>query len=85
MTEQAIEKNITENTENSDGKTEQFHLRVTRETYEEIKKQAAEFSMSIVFVITHFNLMEISEKVDEINKKLDVMTVAASNAAKQDK
>ena len=28
---------------------------------------------------------KFSEKVDEINKKLDVMTVAASNAAKQDK
>lgn len=69
------EKNISENTE---VKTEQFHLRVTQETYEEIKRKAAEFSMSIsdyiVFAITHFNLMEISKKIDEINRKLDAIS-----------
>lgn len=76
------EKNITENMENSEGRTEQLHLRVTGETYDVIKRKAAEFSMSIsdyiVFVITHFNLMEFSEKVDEINRKLDAMTVASA-------
>lgn len=72
------EKNITENMENSVGRTEQLHLRVTRETYDVIKRKVAEFSMSIsdyiVFVITHFNLMEFSEKVDEINRKLDALS-----------
>lgn len=72
------EKNITENMKNNEGRTEQLHLRVTGETYDVIKRKAAEFSMSIsdyiVFVITHFNLMEFSEKVDEINRKLDALS-----------
>lgn len=72
--------------ENNEVRTEQFHLRVTQETYKEIKRKAAEFSMSIsdyiVFVITHFNLMELSEKVDEINRKLDSMTLLASEEDK---
>ena len=63
--------------ESNEVRTEQFHLRVTQETYEEIKRKAAEFSMSIsdyvVFVITHFDLMEISKKIDEINRKLDAI------------
>lgn len=79
--EQKVEKGertMAEKTnESTEVRTEQFHLRVTQETYEEIKRKAAEFSMSIsdyvVFVITHFDLMEISKKIDEINRKLDAI------------
>ena len=59
------------------GKTGQFHLRVTPEAYEEIKKRAAAFSMSIsdyvVFTTVHFDVMEISKKIDEINTKIDLI------------
>lgn len=53
----------------------QFHLRVTQETYDEIKRRAAAMSMSVsdyvVFVTTQFDITEISRKIDEINARLD--------------
>lgn len=58
-------------------RNEQFHLRITQESYDEIKRRAAQFSMSlsdyIVFVTTHFDIMDISRKIDEINEKLDAV------------
>lgn len=58
-------------------RNEQFHLRITQESYDEIKRRAAKFSMSlsdyVVFVTTHFDIMDISRKIDEINKKLDAV------------
>lgn len=66
------------NKKKEEGKTKQFHLRVTQEAYEEIKKRAATFSMSIsdyvVFVTLHFDVMEISKKIDTINAKIDTLT-----------
>lgn len=79
--------NETNANQNEDGKTGQFHLRVTQEAYEEIKKRAAAFSMSIsdyvVFTTLHFDVMEISKKIDEINTKLDA--IAVSNRGKEKK
>lgn len=58
-------------------RNEQFHLRITQESYDEIKRRAAQFSMSlsdyIVFVTTQFDIMDISRKIDEINEKLDAV------------
>ena len=55
-------------------KTKGFHLRVTEETYEKLKKKAAEYSMSlsdyVVFVITYFDVEKISNQIDTINNKL---------------
>jgi len=59
-------------------KTNHFHLRVTNETHEKIKERASKFSMSIsdyvVFTTLHFDVMEISKKIDEINAKIDYIT-----------
>lgn len=61
-------------------RNEQFHLRITPESYDEIKRRAAELSMSlsdyVVFVTTHFDIMDISRKIDEINRKLDAINSA---------
>lgn len=63
--------------------TKQFHLRVTEECFEEIKRKAAEYSMSVsdyvVFVITHYDITETTDKVDEINAKLDVLLKKGEN------
>lgn len=57
--------------------TSQFHLRVTQETYDKIKAKAAEMSLSVsdyvVFIVTHFDVVEISRKIDEINARLDAI------------
>lgn len=57
--------------------TNQFHLRVPQETYDIIKRRAAEMSLSVsdyvVFVTTHFDVAEISRKIDEINNRLDAI------------
>lgn len=61
--------------EKQKSKTNHFHLRVTNETHEKIKERASKFSMSIsdyvVFTTLHFDVMEISKKIDEINAKID--------------
>lgn len=53
----------------------QLNLRITPEAFEEIKRRATALSMSIsdyiVFTTTHFDIMDIAKKVDEINSKLD--------------
>lgn len=53
----------------------QLNLRITPEAFDEIKRRAATLSMSIsdyiVFTTTHFDIMDIAKKVDEINSKLD--------------
>ena len=53
----------------------QLNIRITPEAFEEIKKRAAALSMRvsdyIVFTTTHFDIMDIANKVDEINQKLD--------------
>lgn len=58
-------------------KTEQYHLRVTPEAYEKLASLANEYSMSIsdyiTFVVCHFDISEISSKVEEINSKLDAI------------
>lgn len=58
--------------------TSQFHLRVPQEVYDEIKRRAAKMSLSVsdyvVFVTTQFDVAEISRKIDEINKRLDVIS-----------
>lgn len=70
--------NAKTNNQNEESKTCQFHLRITQEAHEEIKKRAAAFSMSIsdyvVFTTLHFDVMEISKKIDEISTKLDTIT-----------
>lgn len=57
--------------------TKQFHLRVTQETFDEIKRRANAMSLSvsdyIVFVTMHYDVMEVSRKIDEINARLDAM------------
>lgn len=64
--------------EKQKSKTNHFHLRVTNETHEKIKERASKFSMSIsdyvVFTTLHFDVMEISKKIDEINAKIDYIT-----------
>ena len=65
------------NNEGVEIRTEQFHLRVTQECYNEIKRRAAMYSMSIsdyvVFVLQHYDVAETSKKIDEINAKLDIL------------
>ena len=74
MTE--INKNNTISTANEE-RSEQLHLRVTPEAHDEIKRRAMALSMSIsdyiVFTTTHFDIMDIAKKVDEINQKLDAL------------
>lgn len=74
MTE--INKNNTISTANEE-RSEQLHLRVTPEAHDEIKRRATALSMSIsdyiVFTTTHFDIMDIAKKVDEINQKLDAL------------
>lgn len=69
--------NVMNDTETIEVRTEQFHLRVTQECYNEIKRRAAMYSMSIsdyvVFVLQHYDVAETSKKVDEINAKLDML------------
>lgn len=56
----------------------QFHLRVPQETFDEIRRKAEAFNMSVsdyvTFVTTCFDIKEISKKIDEINYKLDVIS-----------
>lgn len=58
----------------------QLNIRITPEAFEEIKKRAAALSMHvsdyIVFTTTHFDIMDIANKVDEINQKLDKIAEA---------
>lgn len=58
----------------------QLNIRITPEAFEEIKKRAADLSMRvsdyIVFTTTHFDIMDIANKVDEINQKLDKIAEA---------
>ena len=58
----------------------QLNIRITPEAFEEIKKRAAALSMCvsdyIVFTTTHFDIMDIANKVDEINQKLDKIAEA---------
>ena len=58
----------------------QFHLRVTQETYDEIKRRAEAMSLSVsdyvVFITTQYDVMEVSRKIDEINARLDAITLA---------
>lgn len=58
----------------------QLNIRITPEAFEEIKKRAAVLSMRvsdyIVFTTTHFDIMDIANKVDEINQKLDKIAEA---------
>lgn len=64
--------------------TNQFHLRVTQDAYDKIKRRAAEMSLSVsdyvVFVTTHFDVMEISRKIDEINARLDAIEAQSKGA-----
>lgn len=72
-------RTMKENTKNTEMevRSEQLHLRVTPEAHDEIKRRATALSMSIsdyiVFTTTHFDIMDIAKKVDEINQKLDVI------------
>lgn len=58
----------------------QLNIRITPEAFEEIKKRATALSMRvsdyIVFTTTHFDIMDIANKVDEINQKLDKIAEA---------
>lgn len=58
----------------------QLNIRITPEAFEEIKKRAVALSMRvsdyIVFTTTHFDIMDIANKVDEINQKLDKIAEA---------
>jgi hypothetical protein len=58
-------------------KAEQFHLRVTQETYDKIKQKANEYSMTmsdyVVFAVTHFNLLDLTQKVEQIDNKLNAI------------
>ena len=62
------------------GGSTQLNIRITPEAFEEIKKRAAALSMRvsdyIVFTTTHFDIMDIANKVDEINQKLDKIAEA---------
>lgn len=52
-----------------------FHLRVSNETYEIIKAKAESYGMSVSnyveFVISAFDIMELANKVDELNDRID--------------
>ncbi len=59
----------------SDVRTEQFHMRVSKACYDEIKARASSYSMTVsdyvMFVLTHYDVYETNRRVDEINDKLD--------------
>lgn len=61
----------------ANAKTEQYHLRVTPDAYEKLIARANEYSMSvsdyITFIICHFDISEISLKIEEINSRLDAI------------
>ena len=65
------------NKEELKARSEQLHLRVTPEAHAEIKRRATALSMTIsdyiVFTTTHFDIVDIARKVDEINQKLDAL------------
>lgn len=72
MNENAI---IKDNTPSIPEKKTSFHLRVSNETYEIIKAKAENYGLTISnyveFVISAFDIMELANKVDELNERID--------------
>lgn len=71
------EKNITnKETAPAERKTS-FHLRVSNETFEIIKKKADSYGLSVSnyveFVISAFDIMDIAGKIDELNERIDAL------------
>ena len=74
-----MENNITKNKhfEKNSSDKKQFHLRVPQAVYDEIEKRASRQGMTvsnyIVFVTTQFDIVDISNKIDEVNNKLNLI------------